>query len=75
MKYLVTQLEVQKKEVGEGDEAAQCLGGAPAAALDAGVKSWVPTMIMENYGVSASFATVLTTILVVVNFYLMVIIL
>lgn len=36
-------------------------------ALDSGLKSWVPTMIMENYGVSASFATVLTTILVVVN--------
>ena len=36
-------------------------------ALDSGVKAWVPTMIMENYGVSASFATALTTILVVVN--------
>lgn len=36
-------------------------------ALDSGVKAWVPTMIMENYGVSASFATALTTILVIVN--------
>lgn len=36
-------------------------------ALDLGVKSWVPTMIMESYGVSASFATALTIIMLVVN--------
>ena len=36
-------------------------------ALDAGVKSWVPTMIVENYSVSAEFASTLTTILVFVN--------
>jgi|GEM_PF-1202202 len=35
--------------------------------LDAGLKSWVPTMITENYDVSASFASMLTTILVLVN--------
>ena len=35
--------------------------------LDLGIKSWVPTMIMEIYGVSASFATALTTVLLVVN--------
>lgn len=37
--------------------------------LDLGVKSWVPTMIMENYGVSASFATILTTILIITNLF------
>lgn len=36
-------------------------------ALDAGLKSWVPTMIVENYPVSESFASMLTTILVFVN--------
>ncbi len=35
--------------------------------LDAGVKSWVPTMIVENYSVSAEFASTLTTILVFIN--------
>ncbi len=36
--------------------------------LDLGVKTWVPTMIMESYsGVSASLATMLTAVLVVVN--------
>lgn len=35
--------------------------------LDAGIKSWVPTMITENYPVSPSFASMLTTILVLVN--------
>jgi len=35
--------------------------------MDMGVKSWVPTMITENYEVSASFASVLTTILLLVN--------
>jgi len=38
------------------------------SSLDLGVKAWVPTMIMESYsGISASFATMLTTILLVVN--------
>ena len=37
------------------------------ASLDLGVKSWVPTMIMELYGVSPSFASVLTTVLVFIN--------
>lgn len=36
-------------------------------ALDSGLKSWVPTMITENYSVSASFATFLTTALVCIN--------
>ncbi len=37
-------------------------------ALDVGVKAWVPTMITESYaGVSPSFASVLTTIIVFVN--------
>ncbi len=35
--------------------------------LDLGLKSWVPTMIMESYDVSASFANALTTILVLIN--------
>ncbi len=36
-------------------------------ALDSGLKAWVPTLIIENYGVSESFASALTTILVFVN--------
>lgn len=36
-------------------------------AMDAGLKSWVPTMITENYAVSASFASMLTSILVFIN--------
>lgn len=36
--------------------------------LDTGLKSWVPTMIVENYDtVSVSFASVLTTVLICVN--------
>lgn len=35
--------------------------------MDAGLKSWVPTMITENYNVSPSFANMLTTVLVIVN--------
>ncbi len=36
--------------------------------LDVGVKAWVPTMITESYaGVSPSFASVLTTVIVFVN--------
>ncbi|MBQ7400100.1 MAG: MFS transporter [Clostridia bacterium] len=35
--------------------------------MDMGVKSWVPTMITENYAVSPSFASMLTTILLLVN--------
>lgn len=37
------------------------------SALDAGLKLWVPTMITENYAVSASFANMLTTVLVFIN--------
>ncbi len=36
-------------------------------ALDTGLKSWVPTMIMENYEVSPAFAGTLTVVLLVVN--------
>ena len=35
--------------------------------LDVGLKSWIPTMLMENYGVSSSFASMLTTILLIIN--------
>lgn len=35
--------------------------------LDFGLKNWVPTMIMECYTVSPSFANLLTTVLVIVN--------
>ena len=35
--------------------------------MDMGLKNWVPTMITENYEVSASFASMLTTILLLVN--------
>lgn len=35
--------------------------------MDMGLKSWVPTMITENYGTSPSFASALTTILLLVN--------
>ena len=35
--------------------------------MDMGLKSWVPTMITEIYGTSASLASMLTTILLLVN--------
>lgn len=35
--------------------------------MDMGLKSWVPTMITETYNVSASFASMLTTVLLLVN--------
>lgn len=35
--------------------------------LDLGLKSWFPIMIMENYGVSSSFANVIITFLLFVN--------
>lgn len=35
--------------------------------MDNGVKAWVPTMIIDSYGVSAGFASVLTTVLMIVN--------
>lgn len=36
--------------------------------MDTGLKSWVPTMIMESYdGISPSFATLMTTVLLLVN--------
>ncbi|MBR5479293.1 MAG: MFS transporter [Clostridia bacterium] len=37
------------------------------AAMDNGIKTWVPTMITESYGVSASFSNILTMVLLVVN--------
>lgn len=36
-------------------------------ALDLGLKSWVPTMIIDNYGVSTSFASAIATVLLFVN--------
>ena len=36
-------------------------------ALDNGVKTWVPTMITESYGVSASISNILTMLLLVIN--------
>ncbi len=36
-------------------------------ALDMGLKSWLPTMIIDVYGVSASFVSVLTTVLLIIN--------
>lgn len=38
------------------------------SAVDAGLKAWIPTMIIESYqGISTSFASVLTTCLIVIN--------
>ncbi|MEE0944120.1 MAG: MFS transporter [Clostridia bacterium] len=37
------------------------------SAIDMGMKTWIPTMITESYGVSESFASMLTSILVFVN--------
>ena len=37
--------------------------------MDMGLKSWVPTIITESYGTSASFASTLTTILLLVNLF------
>ncbi len=37
--------------------------------LDIGLKSWVPTMIMESYGVSPSFSSLLTTVLLFLNLF------
>ncbi|MBO5452356.1 MAG: MFS transporter [Clostridia bacterium] len=36
-------------------------------ALDLGIKSWAPTLMVQSYGISPSFATTLTTILMVIN--------
>ncbi len=36
-------------------------------ALDLGLKSWVPTMIIDNYGVTPSFASAIATVLLFVN--------
>ena len=35
--------------------------------LDLGIKSWAPTIMVQNYGISPSFATSLTTVLMVIN--------
>lgn len=37
------------------------------SAMDMGMKTWIPTMITESYDVSASFASMLTSILMFVN--------
>lgn len=36
-------------------------------ALDLGIKSWAPTIMVQTYGISPSFATSLTTILMIIN--------
>ncbi len=36
-------------------------------ALDLGIKSWAPTLMVQSYGISPSFATALTTILMIIN--------
>lgn len=36
-------------------------------ALDLGLKAWVPTMIMDNYNVTPSFASAINTVLLFVN--------
>ncbi len=41
--------------------------GLVRAMLDNGVKTWVPTMMVESYGISPSFASLLATILMFVN--------
>lgn len=41
--------------------------GFMRAMLDTGLKSWVPTLIVENYDVSSSFASFLTTGLMLIN--------
>lgn len=41
--------------------------GFMRAILDTGLKSWVPTLIVENYEVSSSFASFLTTGLMLIN--------
>ena len=47
--------------------AFMIFGNFARSCLDLGVKSWVPTMMMELYNISDSFASVLTTVLVFVN--------
>lgn len=47
--------------------ALMIIPGFVRAALDNGVKTWVPTMMVENYGVSSSFASLLATMLMFVN--------
>ena len=37
--------------------------------MDMGLKSWVPTIITESYDTSASFASTLTTVLLLVNLF------
>lgn len=37
--------------------------------LDIGLKNWVPTMIMESYNITPSFANFITTFLLIVNLF------
>ncbi len=46
-----------------------CVPAFVRCMLDVGLKSWVPTMIMETYSVSPSFASLLTIFLVFVNLF------
>ena len=46
-----------------------CVPAFVRCMLDIGLKSWVPTMIMETYGISPSFASLLTTVLVFINLF------
>lgn len=43
------------------------LPGFVRAMLDTGAKTWVPTIMMESYGISPSFASLLATILMFIN--------
>ena len=44
-----------------------CVPALVRCMLDIGLKTWVPTMIMESYGVSTSTSSMLTTILIFLN--------
>ncbi len=44
-----------------------CIPALIRCMLDIGLKTWVPTMIMESYGVSPSASSMLTTVLIFLN--------
>ncbi len=44
-----------------------CIPALIRCMLDIGLKTWVPTMIMESYGISPSTSSMLTTLLLVLN--------
>ncbi len=44
-----------------------CIPALVRCMLDIGLKTWVPTMIMESYGVSPSTSSMLTTVLIFLN--------